>query len=279
MPHSFRQKLFKILLTFCCILLTLPSCAPNYALAASSGRPVFNIADYGAMKNGTAPATDAFRQAIQAARAAGGGTIYVPPGKYTSGPIELFSNMTLDIDAGATIEFPVAPLPFTKGRYLGVEALTPMPLIGGAGVENVAVTGRGILTTGDYEAWRKAYRGAYEEYLKLHKGVISTGGDESASANGPHWDHVLKALEMKQPVSEEEYREAAAELRPSFICFMNAKNVLVEDVRIIGAPMFVVHLLYTENATVRNVMIETYPGPHTNGIVADSSRFVRISDD
>ena len=29
--------------------------------------------------------------------------------------------MTLDIDAGATIEFPVAPLPFTKSRYLGVE--------------------------------------------------------------------------------------------------------------------------------------------------------------
>jgi hypothetical protein len=59
---------------------------------------------------------------------------------------------------------------------------------------------------------------------------------------------------------------------------MNAKNVLVENVRIVGAPMFVVHLLYAENATVRNVMIETYPGPHANGIVADSSRFVRIAD-
>jgi len=239
---------------------------------------VFNIADYGATKDGSVPATDAFRQAIQAAKAAGGGTIYVPAGKYTSGPIELFSNMTLDIDAGATIEFPVAPLPFTKGRYLGIETLTPMPLIGGTGVENVTVTGRGILTTADYEAWRKAYKGAYEEYLKAHNGVVSTGGDESGSANGPHWDHLLKALEAKQPVSEEEYREAAAELRPSFVCFMNAKNVLVEDVRFIGAPMFVVPLLYTENATVRNVMIETYPGPHTNGIVADSSRFVRITD-
>jgi hypothetical protein len=43
--------------------------------------------------------------------------------------------------------------------------------------------------------------------------------------------------------------------------------------------MFVVHLLYAENAVVRNVMIEAYPGPHANGIVADSCRFVRISDD
>jgi len=144
--------------------------------------------------------------------------------------------------------------------------------------ENVAVTGRGIVTTSDYEAWRKAYPLAYEGYLKARKGVVSTGGDASGSANGPNWDHLLAALQAKRPVSEEEYRAAAGELRPSFLCFQNAKNVLVEGVRFIGAPMFVVHLLYTENAVVRNIMVETYPGPHTNGIVADSSRFVRISD-
>ncbi len=278
MLNSFRKKLFKAL-TFSIILLTIPCYMPDYARAAGSGRQLFNIADYGAMRNGAVPATDAFRQAIQAAKAAGGGTIYVPPGKYTSGPIQLFSNMTLEVDAGATIKFPVAPLPFTKGRYLGVETLVPMPLIGAHDVENVTITGRGILTTGDYEDWRKAYNGAYQEYRKAHKGIVSTSGDESGSANGPHWDHLLKALETKQPVSQEEYRQAAAELRPSFLCFMNARNVLVEGVRFIGAPMFVVHLLYSENATVRNVMIETYPGPHTNGIVADSSRFVHINDD
>jgi polygalacturonase len=153
-----------------------------------------------------------------------------------------------------------------------------MPLIGGHDVENVTVTGRGIITTGDYEAWRKGYNDAYDEYLKAHNGVVSTGGDESSSANGPNWDHLLAALEARQPVTEEDYRKAAAELRPSFVCFINAKNVLVEGVRIVGAPAFVVHLLYSENATVRNVMIETYPGPHANGIVVDSSRFVRISD-
>ena len=273
--HLSRPKIFKAVISWS-ILFAFDPCAPHSALAAGSGRELFNIVDYGAKRDGAVLATNAFRQAIQAARANGGGTIYVPAGKYISGPIELFSNMTLDIDAGATIEFPVAPLPFTKGRYLGVEALVPMPLIGGHDVENVTVTGRGVLTTADYEAWRKAYKSAAEEY---QKGVVSTHGDESGSANGPHWDRLLKDLEAKQPVSEQEYLEAAPELRPSFICFMNAKNVLVENVRIAGAPMFVVHLLYAENATVHNVMIETYPGPHANAIVADSSRFVRISDD
>jgi polygalacturonase len=278
MSHLFHQKFFKYIPFGITLLAVVTFGTPNYALAASLGRQLFNIADYGAKKDGSVPATDAFRQAIKAAKAAGGGTVYVPPGKYSSGPIELFSNMTLEIDAGATIEFPVAPLAFTKSRYLGVETLAPMPLIGGHEVENVTVTGRGILTTGDFEAWRKAYKDAYDEYLKARKGVVSTGGDESGSANGPNWDHLLAALEAKQPVTEEEYRKAAAELRPSFICFMNAKNVLVEGVRIVGAPAFVVHLLYSENATVRNVMIETFPGPHANGIVVDSSRFVRISD-
>ncbi|HVU33550.1 MAG TPA: glycoside hydrolase family 28 protein [Opitutaceae bacterium] len=259
------------------VFLSLVALLASVAVHAA-GRQLFNVVDYGAKPDGSAPATAAFERAIAAARAAGGGTIYVPPGHYSSGPIELFSNMTLDIDAGATIAFPVAALPFVRTRYLGVETLAPKPLIGGHDAENVTVTGRGIVTTGDYEHWRKAYPEAYANYLELHHGVVSTGGDESASANGPNWDHLLDALEKHQPVSEADYRAAAPELRPSFICFQNAKNVLVDGVRIIGAPMFVVHLLYCDNATVRNVMVETYPGPHANGIVVDSSRFVRISD-
>ncbi len=43
--------------------------------------------------------------------------------------------------------------------------------------------------------------------------------------------------------------------------------------------MWTVHLLYSENATVENLVIETYPGVHTDGIVVDSSRFVRIAND
>lgn len=235
------------------------------AQLASAG-PVFNVRSYGARNDSSAPATEAFRKAIAAARAAGGGTIYVPAGRYTSGPIELFSNMTLDVDAGATIHFPVAPLPFVKGRYLGVETLMPAPLIGGTDVENVTVTGGGTLTTGDYGQWATAY------------GPAPKIENKSENANGPRWDHLLKALEAGQPVTEADYRAAAPELRPSFICFTRAKNVLVENVRIVGAPMFVVHLLYSENATVRNMIIEAYPGPHANGIVVDSSRFVRIAN-
>jgi polygalacturonase len=59
---------------------------------------------------------------------------------------------------------------------------------------------------------------------------------------------------------------------------MDSRNVLIEGIRFQGSPMWTIHLLYTDNATVRNVIIETYPGVHTDGIAVDSSRNVRISD-
>lgn len=265
--------------------------APHRAQAAGSGRTVFNILDYGAKNDASAPATEAFRKAIDAARATTGGTIYVPAGHYTSGPIELFSNMTLEIDAGAIVAFPAGPLPFTRGRQQGIEALTPVPLIGGHDLENVTITGRGILTSSNAD-WMKlhgrmvpAHSGQgelssnYAESLQAQGKPLPSAKEDLGSANGPAWEHLLQTIETGRPISDEEYRAAAAEMRPSFVRFMNAKNVLVEGVRFIGSPMWTIHLLYTENATVRNVIIETHPGVHTDGIVVDSSRFVRITDD
>ena len=69
-----------------------------------------NVRDYGARGDGS-NVTAAFRSAIAAAKAAGGGTVYVPPGVYECGPIELVSNLVLRIDAGATVRFPAASAP------------------------------------------------------------------------------------------------------------------------------------------------------------------------
>ena len=78
--------------------------------AAQHG-PVFNILDYGAHNDGSADAADAFRAAIAAASRAGGGTVFVPAGHYTSGLIEMVSNLTLYFDAGAIVNFPAQMLP------------------------------------------------------------------------------------------------------------------------------------------------------------------------
>ena len=233
---------------------------------ASAQLPVFNVVDYGAKNDGSANAADAFRAAIAAAKKAGGGTVFVPAGHYVSGPIEMVSNLTLYFDAGAIVEFPATVLPFAPGRQQGIETLTPVPLIGGHDLENVAVVGRGVLMSNN------------ADWMKLHSRQ-QPKGEDPGSANGPHWEQLLNDLNAGKTIPEAEYEDAAAELRPSFIRFMNSKNILISGLRIIGSPMWTVHLLYSENATVENLVIETYPGVHTDGIVVDSSRFVRITND
>src|SRR5450759_4122480 len=59
-----------------------------FAAPAWSAGAFFNILDYGARNDASAPATEAIRAAIQAANAAGGGTVFIPAGNYVSGPIE-----------------------------------------------------------------------------------------------------------------------------------------------------------------------------------------------
>ena len=224
--------------------------------AARSAPPTFNIVDYGARNDGSAIATEAFRSAIHAAQAAGGGTVFVPAGQYLSGPIELVSNLVLHLEAGATVRFPAALLPFTKGRWQGIEAITPVPLIGGRNLENVTITGRGVLTTNQ------------AEWIRI-MGV---------PASGPDWLRLLELLELKQPVPEAEYRKAAPQLVPMFISIMEGRNILIEGIHIVGSAMWPIQLLYTDNAVVQGVMVETPGGYDTGGIYLDSSRNVRISD-
>jgi len=232
---------------------------------AQAAGPFFNILDYGAHNDGSTDSTEGIRSAIGAARAAGGGTVYVPPGNYVTGPIELVNNLVLDIDAGATVRFPARKLPFTEGREQGIECLTPVPLIGGRNLQNVTITGRGVLTTDN------------ADWLKIMPRTLASKSDPG-TAFGPNWERLLRDLEVKTPAPQQDYDKAAPELRPSFVRTMDSTNVLIEGVHFVGSSMWTIHLLYTDNAVVRNVVIETYPGVHTDGIVVDSSRNVRISD-
>ncbi len=228
----------------------------NYA---QSKFPFFNVLNYGAQNDGQGNASKGINAAIIAAKAAGGGTVYIPAGKYTCGPIKLVSNIELYIEAGAVLKFPAQNLPFTKGRNQGIDCLVPVPLIGGHNLENVTIRGRGTITTSN-AAWMK---------LKPRYGN---------SAAGPNWEKLLKSLEIKTPAPRQLYLKAAKELRPPFIQFMNCKNVLIDGIHIIGSPMWPVHILYSYNVVVRDITVETYPGVHTGGIYLDSSSFVRISN-
>lgn len=118
-----------------------------FAISAGA-QSYFDVTKYGAKKNSSIKATKAIEKTITAAAAAGGGTVYFPAGKYLTGPIHLKSNITILIDAGAELHFSDDfddYLPMVESRYEGVDVTSFSPLFYANGVENIAITGRGVI--------------------------------------------------------------------------------------------------------------------------------------
>ena len=62
-----------------------------------------NILDFGAVPDGTTNNAKAIQEAIEAVALRGGGTVYVPPGRFLTGGIVLRSHITLHLEAGAVL--------------------------------------------------------------------------------------------------------------------------------------------------------------------------------
>jgi polygalacturonase len=233
---------------------------PAFAQNAASTSPVFNILDYGARRDGSASSTAAIRAAVQACARAGGGTVWIPAGTYLSGAIEMVSNMTLHVDTGATLrfvanreEYPVVE----HSRYEGVETRAPAANIGGYKLENIAIEGHGTLTASNAD-WQALVR-------------------PEAAARAA-WNKLLDLLQKPEPIPAALRAASERFLRTDFIRFVESRNVRIEGIHIVGSPMWVIHPLYCENVTIRDVIVESYPGANTDGVDVDSCRHVRISD-
>ena len=64
----------------------------------------YNVRHFGAVADGKSNDADAINRAITTCNAAGGGTVFLPSGVYATGAIHLKSNVTLALDAGATLK-------------------------------------------------------------------------------------------------------------------------------------------------------------------------------
>gem|GEM_PF-1339673 len=106
---------------------------------------VFNVTNYGAVGDGTTTDTAAIQNAINAASAAGGGTVLVPDsglGVYMAGALKLSSNINLDVAGGATLEM------LAKSQY----GSGSTDFISANNVSNTEISGSGIID-GNGSTW------------------------------------------------------------------------------------------------------------------------------
>jgi polygalacturonase len=114
--------------------------------------------EFGAASDGIALDTTALQAAIDACAANGGGTVFLPAGRYRTGALSFRDNITLHLDSGASLlgsqdfsDYPAIP-----NRWEGAEQMTHSPLLGGSGLKNVTITGRGTVD-GQGEPWWSAH--------------------------------------------------------------------------------------------------------------------------
>ena len=107
---------------------------------------IYDITDFGAISNKAADNTEPILKAIASCAAAGGGTVYVPAGDYGCGGLRLKSNVTLHLEAGATLWVSPNKAHYTDGnRFLYARDQ-----------KNITIRGRGTIHgTGQEDLGRK----------------------------------------------------------------------------------------------------------------------------
>jgi polygalacturonase len=233
------------------------------ALTAAA-QSFYDVTKYGAKKDSSAKATVAIKKAIDAAAKAGGGTVYFPAGKYLTGPVHLKSNITIFIDAGAELHFSDDfddYLPMVESRYEGVDVTSFSPLFYANGVENITITGRGLID-GHGTKWWYFVEG-YKEGQPRSK-----------------WQLEFDRLNKDILLPDDPRQMKRGFLRPPFIQFMNCKNILIQGITIQNSPFWTINPQFCDNVTIHAVTVLNPKrlAPNTDGINPESCSNVRISD-
>jgi polygalacturonase len=204
----------------------------------------FNVRKFGAVGDGSTLDTAAINKAIDAAAAAGGGTVFFPAGTYASYSIRLKSFVALYLDPGAAILAASTPLEgMASGGY---DAAEPQgvwdpyqdyghnhwhnSLIWGEGIHDVAILGPGLI-------WGKG---------------LSRGHDSEKSLPDTKKPGVgNKAIALK-----------------------NCHNVILRDFSILQGGWFGILATGVDNLTIDNLKIDT----NRDGIDIDCCRGVHVSN-
>ncbi len=210
---------------------------------------VFTVNDFGAVGDNIRMNTEAIQTAIDAAAAAGGGTVTFGTGIYRTGSIYLRSNVRLDIPKGTILQASqdIADYPPIDTRVAGMEMEWPSALINAIDQENVALSGDGTIDGMGKPFWDMYWDMRRNEY----------------EPKGLRW------------IVDYDAR------RPRGILVQNCKNVTLSDFVMYRTGFWAIQILYSQYVTLDGITIDNNVdghGPSTDGIDIDSSSDILVQN-
>ena len=221
----------------------LASVVPVRCQPVAAPRNIFDVRQFGATGKRADNATRAIRLAAESCFKAGGGIVYVPPGDYTTGTIELKNNVNLHMEGGATLF-----LSQNREDFAGQRTM-----IYAAGARNIAVTGRGTLDGLAQYEWAEP-RGADPE--------------------------IAEETEIARRAGVEMRRYYRVGMQAYMFILNDSVDVRLEDITIVNSPLWNVRLNDCDRVFIRGVHIysDLEKGVNSDGIDVVSSSNVVISD-
>ena len=291
-----RVIIFHIFILICVFILTclaqsipqsyldgLPFSMPEVQLPTFPARTI-SIVDYGAVPDGQTLNTKAFKDAIQTCAKAGGGTVIVPSGVWLTGPIEFESNINLYLENGAIIMFSknrddFALMPYPTPNSKNYQCANP---IYGYGLENIAITGKGIID-GSGEVWRPKKKEKYT--VNQWKKIVESGG--AVTEDGKMWwpsDQAMKGegylknlRKEKKDLTKEDFLGVKDFLRSHMVVFYSCKKVLFDGPTFRNSPKFCVNPIQCEQVVIRNIVVQNeWNAQNGDGIDIGSSHNVFV---
>ncbi|MBK9336288.1 MAG: GDSL family lipase [Lewinellaceae bacterium] len=252
--------------------------------------PVFrkdtiNIRAFGAQAGGIALNTQAINTAIDSCSRRGGGVVLVPAGLWLSGPIRLRSHVNLHIEKGALLQFTddLEQYPLVRTNWEGLDAIRNHSPIYGVDLEDVAITGAGILD-GAGMAWRplKNSKVTAGEWKK----IVASGGvlNEAKDTWYPNESALAGSKRNRPGVIAEGYDETKAQevkgfLRPNMVSLVRCNRVLIDGPTFQNSPAWTLHPLLCTHFTLKNVTVKNPAfAQNGDGVDLESTRFFRVEN-
>jgi polygalacturonase len=214
-----------------------------------SNAATFDVRAYGAKGDQKTNDRAAIQRAVGACSTAGGGTVYFPPGNYLSGTIRLRSNITLQLDAGATLWASTNQNDYEKGYS---------HLILAENVENVSIIGSGTINgqaTADFGRRRDVQeeRPSFRTHIMLFQNCRRVTIRDVAILYSDSWTIHLKRCENVfidgVTILNNYYRTNSDGIDPN-----SCRNVHISNCHIVAGDDCIV-LKSTESYPCENVVV------------------------